>query len=136
MKLRRQRLILEIIDEKPITTQSQLAEELLERGIKTTQATISRDIKELHLIKVPFGPESYRYARPQQMDPPQSFERMRRLFRENVVKHDFSENLILIKTLPGAAHNVALPAMPTMRTVPLAGRLTRGDRELFPCHLL
>jgi transcriptional regulator of arginine metabolism len=107
MKLRRQRIILEIIDEKPITTQSQLAEELLERGIKTTQATISRDIKELHLIKVPFGPESYRYARPQQMDPPQSFERMRRLFRENVVKHDFSENLILIKTLPGAAHNVA-----------------------------
>lgn len=107
MKLRRQQAILEIVEEKPITTQSELAEELLARGIKTTQATISRDIKELHLVKVPIGPESYRYARPQQVDPPQSYERLRRLFRENVVKHDYSENLILIRTLPGAAHNVA-----------------------------
>ncbi|HHV34488.1 MAG TPA: arginine repressor [Syntrophomonadaceae bacterium] len=107
MKLRRQKAILEIIEEKPITTQSQLAEELLKRGIKTTQATISRDIKELHLVKVPIGPDSYRYAKPQQVDTPQSYERLRRLFRENVVKYDYSENLILIQTLPGAAHNVA-----------------------------
>lgn len=107
MKLRRQQAILEIIEEKAITTQRELAEELLARGIKTTQATISRDIKELHLVKVPIGPGSYRYARPQQVDPPQSYERLRRLFRENVVKHDYSENLILIRTLPGAAHNVA-----------------------------
>jgi len=107
MKLRRQKAILEIIEEKPITTQSQLAEELLKRGIKTTQATISRDIKELHLVKVPIGPDSYRYAKPQRVDTPQSYERLRRLFRENVVKYDYSENLILIQTLPGAAHNVA-----------------------------
>lgn len=107
MKLRRQKVILEIIEEKPITTQSRLADELLKRGIRTTQATVSRDIKELQLVKVPLGSASYRYARPQQLDPPASYERLRRLFRENVVEHDCSENIILIKTLPGAAHNVA-----------------------------
>ncbi len=107
MKLSRRQAILEIIEEKEITTQRQLAEELLARGFKTTQATISRDIKDLHLVKAPLGPASYRYARPGELDTHQSYDRLRRLFRENVVKRDFSENLILIRTLPGAAHNVA-----------------------------
>ncbi len=107
MKLRRQQVMLDIIDEKPITTQTELAAELLARGIKTTQATISRDIKELQLVKVPKGPDSYRYARPRQVDPPWNNDRLIRLFRENVVNFDFCENLILIRTLPGAAHNVA-----------------------------
>lgn len=107
MKLRRQQMILEIIKEKMITTQEELAEELLNRGIKTTQATISRDIKELQLVKVPVGPDSYRYAQPQQVGPPQSDERLRRLLKENMVKMDFSENLVLIRTLPGAAQAVA-----------------------------
>jgi transcriptional regulator of arginine metabolism len=107
MKLRRQQAILEIIEEKVVTTQAELADELLARGIKTTQATISRDIKELQLVKVPSGPDSYRYARPQQIEHPRGVERLRRLFRENVVKFDDCENLILIRTMPGAAHNVA-----------------------------
>ena len=107
MKPLRQQAILEIIAEKPVTTQSELAKELLARGIKTTQATISRDIKELQLVKVPTGPDSYRYARPQQIDHPRGHDRLRRLFRENVVKFDYCENLILVKTMPGAAHNVA-----------------------------
>jgi transcriptional regulator of arginine metabolism len=100
-------MILEIIEEKPIATQEELAEELLARGIKTTQATISRDIKELQLVKVPVGPNVYRYAQPHKLEPPRSNERLRRLFRENVVKVDFSENLVLIRTLPGAAQGVA-----------------------------
>ncbi|MGI6405209.1 MAG: arginine repressor [Syntrophaceticus sp.] len=107
MKLRRQQIIMEIIKEKAITTQGELADELLARGVKTTQATISRDIKELQLVKIPIGSDSYRYALPQQMEPPQSDKRLQRLFRENLVKYDYSENLILLKTLPGAAHNVA-----------------------------
>ena len=107
MKLRRQQMILEIIEEKPVATQEELAEELLARGIKTTQATISRDIKELQLVKVPVGPNVYRYAWPHKLEPPRSNERLRRLFRENVVKVDFSENLVLIRTLPGAAQGVA-----------------------------
>ena len=98
---------MEIVTEKAITTQSELADELLARGVKTTQATISRDIKELQLVKVSMGSDSYRYALPQQVEPSQSDKRLQRLFRENVVKYDYSENLILLKTLPGAAHNVA-----------------------------
>lgn len=107
LKLRRQQMILEIINEETVTTQEELAMKLLDRGIKTTQATISRDIKELQLVKVPVGPDSYRYAQPQQVGPPQSDERLRRLLRENMIKMDFSENLVLIRTLPGAAQAVA-----------------------------
>lgn len=59
------------------------------------------------MVKIPIGSDSYRYALPQQMEPPQSDKRLQRLFRENLVKYDYSENLILLKTLPGAAHNVA-----------------------------
>lgn len=108
MKLRRQQLILEIIESKPITTQEELAQELRTRGIPTTQATISRDIKELQLVKVPAGGDVYRYARPQQqLDSPRSQERLRRLFQDAVVNVDFSENIIVVHTLPGAAQGVA-----------------------------
>lgn len=108
MKLRRQQLILEIIESKPITTQEELARELEKRGISTTQATISRDIKELQLVKVPAGGDVYRYARPQnQMDSSRSQERLRRLFQDAVVSIDFSENIIVVHTLPGAAQGVA-----------------------------
>lgn len=108
MKLRRQQLILEIIESKPIATQEELARELEKRGISTTQATISRDIKELQLVKVPAGGDVYRYARPQnQMDSSRSQERLRRLFQDAVVSIDFSENIIVVRTLPGAAQGVA-----------------------------
>ncbi len=108
MKLRRQQLILEIIESKPITTQEELAQELRNRGIPTTQATISRDIKELQLVKVPTAGDVYRYARPQQqLESPRSQERLRRLFQDAVVDVDFSENIIVVHTLPGAAQGVA-----------------------------
>ncbi|MGB9791591.1 MAG: arginine repressor [Thermacetogeniaceae bacterium] len=107
MKLRRQQLILEIIESKPIATQEELARELKKRGISATQATISRDIKELKLVKVPVGGDVYRYARPQQIDSSHSQERLRRLFQDAVVGIDFSENIVVVRTLPGAAQGVA-----------------------------
>jgi len=109
LKLRRQQLILEIINERPIMTQEDLAVALRARGIQATQATISRDIKELQLVKTPVGGDSYRYAKPQggQPDPAKIYERLRRLFQEAVVKYDFSGNLVVIHTLPGAAQGVA-----------------------------
>jgi transcriptional regulator of arginine metabolism len=102
-------LILEIINEGPIMTQEDLAEALKARGITATQATISRDIKELQLVKSPVGGNSYRYAKPQggQPDPVRVYERLRRLFQEAVVKYDYSGNLVVIHTLPGAAQGVA-----------------------------
>ncbi len=109
MKLRRQQMVLDIISEQPIMTQSELAMALRTRGIRTTQATISRDIKELQLVKTPVGGTSYRYARPQggQLEPPKLLERLRRLFQDAVVRYDYSENLIVVHTLPGAAQGVA-----------------------------
>jgi transcriptional regulator of arginine metabolism len=109
MKTRRQQLILDIIDEQPIMTQSELARALRARGIRITQATISRDIKELQLVKTPAGGGAYHYARPQggQPDPPKYWDRLRRLFQDAVVRYDCSENLIVVHTLPGAAQGVA-----------------------------
>ena len=62
MKNQRQEYLLQIIAEETVETQEQLLERLQERGIRSTQATISRDIKELHLIKEPVGQGRYRYA--------------------------------------------------------------------------
>jgi transcriptional regulator of arginine metabolism len=108
MKLRRQQLILEIIEEKPIATQEELAKELRARGIKATQATISRDIKELQLVKIPAGKDSYRYARPgQQIDLHRAQDRLRRIFQDSVTGIDYCENLVIVKTLPGGAQSVA-----------------------------
>lgn len=106
-KVKRQQLILSIIAEKSIETQLQLTQELRARGLKVTQATVSRDIKELGLIKVPSGENSYRYAPPPEERRLNPYVRLQRLFQDSVTKVDFSENLILIRTLPGTAHAVA-----------------------------
>ena len=90
MKSRRHDLIKKIIDEEIIETQEALAEALRSRHMRVTQATISRDIKELFLIKVPAGGGRYRYA----VSPPEHVQlsetRMKRLFKDNVVHCDFS----------------------------------------------
>ncbi|HEX3015714.1 MAG TPA: arginine repressor [Desulfobacteria bacterium] len=107
MKARRQIKILELIEREPISTQDELAERLREGGFDVTQATVSRDIKELRLIKVPIGENAYRYAAPQE---PQQFnrqERLKRLFRDAVTSIDYSENLIIVRTLPGNAMALA-----------------------------
>ena len=69
MKNDRQSKILEIIEREPIDTQEQLQQRLQEQGITCTQATISRDIKQLHLIKEPMGQGKYRYAVSVQRNP-------------------------------------------------------------------
>nr|WP_246187380.1 arginine repressor [Moorella glycerini] len=100
-------MILEIIASKPVTTQEQLARELHQHGLKVTQATVSRDIKELGLVKVPAGENLYHYVAPPGQPLVNAYGRLQRLFEDSVVKVDDSENLILIRTLPGTAHAVA-----------------------------
>ncbi|MGI9861213.1 arginine repressor [Moorella naiadis] len=107
MKIQRQQLILKLIAAMPIATQDQLAKELRRRGLRVTQATVSRDIKELGLIKVPAGENLYRYAAPPGQRLINPYSRLQRLFADSVIKVDASENLILIRTLPGTAHAVA-----------------------------
>ncbi|NLV15719.1 MAG: arginine repressor [Syntrophomonadaceae bacterium] len=106
MKTIRHRAVMDIVTHQQIANQKELCEVLAYRGFDVTQATVSRDIKELNLIKIA-GENGYRYAPPDVTPPRSSFERMRRLFAENVVSMDHSENLVVIKTIPGSAHPIA-----------------------------
>lgn len=107
MKSARQKKIQEIIENYNIETQAALTEALREQGFNVTQATVSRDIKELGLIKIPTGFNSGKYSKPVEMPLINLHERAKRLFRDNVTGMDYSENLIIIHTLPGTAQGVA-----------------------------
>lgn len=106
MKSKRQKKILELIQHQQISTQDELVEGLALAGFKTTQATISRDIKELGLIKLLIGNEKYKYALPIEQTNV-SETRLKFILREFVLSWQASENLIVLKTLPGNAHAVA-----------------------------
>lgn len=100
----------DIITRQVIETQEDLTNALRRQGIEVTQATVSRDIKELMLVKVPMGQGRYRYAYPVGHETKEavfSSSRMERLFRDTVLGMDYSENLIVVKTMPGAANAVA-----------------------------
>jgi len=103
----RQHKILEIIKNRPVETQDELAISLRESGFEVTQATVSRDIKELGLVKVPDKNNFFRYA---SRDEPAVFHseiRLKKLFRDSVIAMDSSENLVIIKTHPGGAQALA-----------------------------
>lgn len=107
MKGLRHTKIREIIEHYVVETQDDLAEALRKEGIEVTQATVSRDIKELMLIKVPTGDGHYRYAFPKDQNVVFSQSRMERTFQDSVIDLDFSENIIVLRTMPGTAQAVA-----------------------------
>ncbi|HIE13153.1 MAG TPA: arginine repressor [Desulfotomaculum sp.] len=107
MKVARHNKILQIIKEYPITSQRQLVEALSEAGFKVTQATVSRDVRELGLVKVP-AEAGMCYITPEsRVKNPREEERLRRMVRDGVIGFDTSENLVVVKTFPGAAQGVA-----------------------------
>lgn len=106
MKSRRHFAIIDILARDRIETQEELMEALERQGYSVTQATVSRDIKEMGLIKIP-DEEGYHYAFPEPQGPKSSTDRMKRLFRDSVINYNFSENIIVIKTLPGSAQSIA-----------------------------
>lgn len=107
MKTRRQMKIQEIINNQAIHTQEELAEWLRKDGFDVTQATVSRDIKEMGLIKVPTADDDYRYAIPGAAQPLNTPDRLKRRLRETVVTINDSENLIVLRTIPGNAQALA-----------------------------
>lgn len=107
IKLNRQKKIIEIIRSRPVETQFQLTSQLQREGFAVTQATVSRDIKDLGLVKVPWENQSSVYALPDRGTAQNREDRLRRLFISSVQGIDSSENLIIIKTLPGEAQGVA-----------------------------
>ena len=107
MKRFRYTKIKEIVQSRPIETQEELAKALQEEGIEVTQAPVSRDIKELMLIKVPTSDGHYRYALSQEQNMLMSKNRMARLFQDSIVRVDSALNQIVIHTMPGSANMVA-----------------------------
>ena len=108
MKSQRQKLILDLVARGDVETQSQLMDALEAAGISATQATLSRDIKELRLVKELSPEGKYRYAAREEKDEPRDEvdPRLRTIFREGVVSCDRAQNLIVIKALPGLAQAV------------------------------
>ena len=115
MRYSRQNKILELINKYEIETQDKLASLLNEEGFKVTQATISRDIKEMQLIKVLSSTGNYKYAVSQRQDAPIT-DRFVKIYQDTVISIASATNMILIKTLSGcgsaaaeAVDNIGLP---------------------------
>ena len=128
MKAMRHAMILQLIDGMEIDTQEMLADQLLARGVSVTQATISRDIKELRLVKVLTDHGTYKYSTADRVEKNVS-DRMIRLFSESVVSLTEAENLIVIKTLPASA-GIACEAIDGLNCNEIAGTLA-GENSIF-----
>ena len=129
MKAGRQSVILEIITERDIETQHQLMLALAERGIKSTQATLSRDIKDMRLVKQ-LGPSgNYRYVVSDSDSDLAARVKLGTIFLESVLSYDVAQNLLILKTLPGLA-SAACSAIDTMHLENLVGSLA-GDDTVF-----
>ena len=129
MKNNRQSMILEIISQENIETQEQLLARLQERGISSTQATISRDIKQMHLIKEPVGHGVYKYAVSGNRTKLNFAEKLRTIFRESITSIDSAQNIVVLKTMPGLA-SAACSALDNMDITYMVGSLA-GDDTAF-----
>lgn len=130
MKFQRQAKILELIDRFEIETQEELTEQLRILGYSTTQATVSRDIKELRLIKI-LSRETgkYKYAVASSGVENSFTTRLRNIFRECVTDIQAAQNMVVIKTLPGLGQAAAM-AIDAMRAPEVVGTLG-GDDTVF-----
>jgi transcriptional regulator of arginine metabolism len=106
MKTERHRFILNLIRQRPIATQEELMQELAAAGLNVTQATVSRDIRELRLMKVASG-SGYRYAESPQVPAMDAHGRLCRAIQQYVRDVLFTGNIIILKTHSGAANTVA-----------------------------
>jgi transcriptional regulator of arginine metabolism len=128
MKTVRQVAILDIIEKQEIETQEELASALNARGIRVTQATVSRDIKELRLLKVLTPSGKYKYATGDQADNNLT-DRFIRMLAESLLSVSSANNLIVVKTLSGSA-NVAAEALDSMHWPEVLGTLA-GDNTVL-----
>ena len=128
MKTKRQNEIVRLITSGDIETQEELASALRSLGYKVTQATVSRDIRELRLIKVPAKGGGFKYAKPERHEIAVS-ERLARILADSLVNVDSSGNMIVVKTLSGSA-NVAAEALDNLGWSEILGTIA-GDNTIF-----
>lgn len=129
MKLERHAKIREIIETGNIETQEDLANALRTEKIEVTQATVSRDIKEMMLVKIPTSNGRYRYAMPSTPSSNVPPERITRVFRESVTDVLASLCMVVLRTHPGTAASVAY-AVDFMHWPEVLGSIA-GDDTVF-----
>ena len=129
MKTQRQAKITEIISTTNVETQEQLLQLLQEAGFNSTQATISRDIKELRIVKELTSFGTYRYATTAKEMTGTFSARLNTIFRDCVTGFDYAQNIIVIHTLPGLA-NAAASALDAMNMSVVLGTIA-GDDTVF-----
>lgn len=129
MKSKRQEAILRIIAEQEVTTQEELQTALREQGFDVTQATVSRDIKSLDLVKIITDEGRYRYSRKLPGQPAFRTQKFRSVFLEAVIHVDCAQNIVVVKCHVGMG-NAACAAIDTMELEGVVGTLA-GDDTVF-----
>jgi len=130
MKTNRQSTIMKVIAERNIETQGQLIEALAEYGVKSTQATLSRDIKDLQLVKELNEEGRYRYVVSERSASMDHSQRLKKIFKESVTHYTAAQNIIVVKTLPGLA-SAACSTIDSMQMEGVAGTLAGDDTALI-----
>ena len=126
MKKERQNAVLRIIASTNVETQNHLIEELGKVGIESTQATVSRDIRELLLIKEMTASGSYRYTVSERPEMQNQKNRLKGIFKESITSYTSAQNLVVIKTLPGLA-SAACSAIDSMGIKNIVGSIAGDD---------
>jgi transcriptional regulator of arginine metabolism len=107
-KQRRHATLQQVLRETAVHSQAELQDALQQRNIRVSQATLSRDIKELGLIKTPQVDQRYRYVVPEEQVLQRRYDRLQLAFAHFVYSYDHAGNLMVVKTSPGTAHAVAV----------------------------
>lgn len=132
MKYNRHAKILELIDKYEIETQEELADKLKKIGVDVTQATVSRDIKELRLVKVLMNSGKYGYSLINQGE---SFlsEKLLTVFKSSFISSDYANNIVVVKTLPGMAQ-AAASTVDAMKWTEILGTIAGDDTLIIICR--
>ncbi len=108
MKKNRQEKMLELISRYEIDTQDELIARLRENGYEVTQATVSRDIRELKIAKMTTGKGTYRYVLPRQLDNSNKGMKLSAALVDSITRVDYACNIVVLRTYPGLANAVAV----------------------------
>jgi transcriptional regulator of arginine metabolism len=132
MKGQRHVKIREIITNHEIETQDELVDSLRSAGYNVTQATVSRDIKELHLMKIALDDGRYKYSMPadQRYNP---MQRLKRALSDHFVHIDYTENLVVLKCLPGTANTISA-LLDSLEWNEIMGTISGDDTILIICR--
>ena len=130
MKSKRQAKIIEIVSTRDVETQEQLLEALQDAGFYSTQATISRDIKELRIVKELTQYGTYRYSLSTKEVAGTFTGRLNTIFKECVTGYDYAQNIVVVHTIPGLA-DAAASAVDAMGSTFVLGTIGGDDTVLI-----